>query len=111
MAVLSLVLALGFFIASTDNEKYFHINNVADKKIWGAIFTFHAISLMLTIFYDLPIHLRRFLNLVGIWIWSYVFLGFTFYGASPSTPTEWILVMPVILEFWLLTEKIFENEK
>jgi len=111
MSLLSLILSLGFFIASTESEKYQHINNFADKKIWGAIFALHSISLMLTVFYDFPIHLKRLLNLLGIWLWSYVFLSFTIYSPAPVTPTEWMLVMPVIFEFWLLTEKMFENKK
>lgn len=111
MGILSLILALGFFMDNTANGNYQQINNLADKKIWSAIFVLHAISLLMTIVYELPVHLKRFLNLVGIWVWSYVFLSFTFYDASPTASTEWMLVMPVILEFWLLTERMFENKK
>lgn len=111
MSILSLILALGFFMASTDNGNYQQINNLADKLVWGVIFAIHAVSLLMTIVYEIPVHLKRFLNLVGIWIWSYVFLSFTFYDATPTASTEWMLVMPVILEFWLLTERMFEKNK
>lgn len=111
MAILSAILAIGFFVASTDNTNYKQIISLADKKIWGFIFLIHAISLFMTIVYHLPIYLKRFLNALGIWIWSYVFLSFTFYDPSPTAPIEWMLVMPVILEFLLLTERMSENKK
>lgn len=111
MGILSAILAIGFFIASADNTNYKQITNLADKKIWGLIFLIHAISLIMTVVYCLPVHLKRFLNVFGIWIWSYVFLSFTFYDPSPAAPTEWMLVMPVILEFLLLTERVSENKK
>ena len=111
MSTLSAILAMGFFVASVDNTNYQQLNSLADKKIWCFIFLLHAISLFMTVVYDLPLSLKRFLNAVGIWIWSYVFLSFTFYDSSPTASTEWMLVMPVILEFWLLTERMFENKK
>lgn len=111
MGILSAILAIGFFVASIDNTNYKQITNLADKKIWGLIFLIHAISLIMTVVYCLPVHLKRFLNVFGIWIWSYVFLSFTFYDPSPAAPTEWMLVMPVILEFLLLTERVSENKK
>ena len=70
----------------------------------------HAISLFMTVVYSLPVHLKRFLGALGIWIWFCVFLSFTFYDTSPTAPTEWMLVMPVILEFLLLTERVSKNK-
>lgn len=111
MGILSAILAIGFFVASADNTNYKQITNLVDKKIWGLIFLVHAISLIMTVVYCLPVHLKRFLNVFGIWVWSYVFLSFTFYDTSPSEPTEWMLVIPAILEFLLLTERVSENKK
>lgn len=111
MGILSAILAIGFFVSSAANNNYKQIINLADKKIWGLIFLIHAISLIMTVVYDLPVHLKRFLNVLGIWVWSYVFLSFTFYDTSPTAPTEWTLIMPVILEFLLLTERVSENKK
>ncbi len=111
MAILSAIWAIGFFIVDVDSTNYKQIISLADKKIWGFIFLILVISLIMTVVYDLPVHLKRFLNVFGIWVWFYVFLSFTFYDTSPAEPTEWMLVMPVILEFLLLTERVSENKK
>ena len=111
ISLLSFILSMGFFLTSTDNANYQEVNILADKRVWAAIFLIHAITLFIAVIYELPTYLGQFLNLVGIWLWSYVFLSFTFYDASPTEPTEWMLVMPVILEFWLLTERMFEKKK
>lgn len=111
MSILSYILSMGFFLASTDNTNYQQINTLADKGVWAVIFLIHAVTLFMTVIFELPTHFKRFLNLIGIWIWSYVFLSFTFYDATPTASTEWMLVMPVILEFWLLTERMFESKK
>ncbi len=111
MGVLAFILALGFFGSNTDNNNYQQLNNFADKRIWGLAFVAHAISLMLVVFNNFPITFRRGLHLIGIWLWTYVFLSFTLYDSTPIASTEWMLLMPVILEFWLLTEDIFEKNK
>ena len=111
ISILAFILSMGFFLASADNTNYQEVNILADKRVWAAIFLIHDITLFITVIYELPTYLEQFLNLVGIWLWSYVFLSFTFYDASPTEPTEWMLVMPVILEFWLLTERMFEKKK
>lgn len=111
MSILAFILSIGFCLASTDNANYQQINNFADKKVWAAIFLIHAVTLFMTVIYELPTHFKRFLNIIGIWLWSYVFLSFAFYDTSPTASTEWMLVMPVILEFWLLTERMFEKNK
>ena len=103
MGWVSLFLSLGFILATTSNENY-NLVNVVDNQIWAAIFLVHGLSLMITALYTMNYYCSKFINLIGIWIWSYVFLSFTVYDTTPLAATEWLLLMPILMEVWMIIE-------
>jgi hypothetical protein len=105
MGWISLVLAAGFFFSDTDNHNYDLINIMAQKNVWGFLYTIHGISMLYTALYPrCDYYLKSMFSIIGIWLWSYVFLSFTFYDPTPVKATEWMLFLPVMVEVWLLSE-------
>jgi hypothetical protein len=104
IAWLAYILAFGFFASSTNNHNYEFINTVTGKNIWGSLFVFHGTMMMVTALFTINNYTRSAVSIIGIFLWSYVFLSFTFYDPTPINSTEWMLMIPVILECWFLAE-------
>ncbi len=101
---LGVLLSIGFLTASTDNSNYEFINTLYSRLIWFMMFFTYGAMLIGTSMYNIAYHIRSILSVVGIFLWSYVFLSFTFYDKTPIYATEWMLLIPVIVECWLLAE-------
>jgi hypothetical protein len=105
MGWIALVLSAGFFLTSTDNHNYDLINLMANRHIWGILFCVLAIiHLYSSLYPKCSFYIKALFNVLGIWLWSYVFLSFTFYDPTPIKATEWMLGLPILVEVWLLSE-------
>lgn len=101
---LGVLLSVGFLTASTDNPNYAFINTINVKMMWVTMFFAYGCMTVGTSLYNIAYQFRSLLSVVGIFLWSYVFLSFTFYDPTPIYATEWMLMLPVLVECWLLAE-------
>lgn len=108
----SLILSAGFFFSGTDNHNYDLINIMAVKNVWGVLYFLHGMSMLYTALYkDCRFFVKCSFSVIGIWLWLYVFLSFTFYDPTPVKATEWLLFLPVMIEVWLLSEAGVRRKK
>lgn len=101
---LSILLSVGFLTASTDNPNYEFINTIPSKLTWVSMYFIHGVLLIITSMYAVPYYGRSLIHVFGLFLWSYVFLSFTFYDRTPIYATEWMLMIPIIVECWMLSE-------
>lgn len=101
--VCALVLSLGFIISNTDNPNYEFINVIASKTLWGILFFIHSFQLFYSAY--VPIQqriIKQSMSITGIMLWGSVFASFTFFDPTPIASTEWLLILPFLVEVWLL---------
>ena len=101
---MAIVLSIGFLTASTENANYEFINTIYSRTVWIIAFFGYGCMLLGTSLYNIAYHIRSIVSVIGIFLWSYIFLSFTFYDPTPTYATEWMLLLPVLVECWLLSE-------
>lgn len=101
---LSLLLSAGFFASESQNTNYEFLNDSASKAMWATLFAVHGVSLLWLAVIDCTTWLTRTSAGFGLFLWSYVFLSFTIYDPTPINSTEWMLLLPMLIEMWLMSE-------
>ena len=101
---LAVILSIGFLTASTENSNYEFINTLTSRIAWVLMFFTYGVMTIGTSMYNIGYYIRSCISVVGIFLWSYVFLSFTFYDPTPTYATEWMLLIPLIVECWFLSE-------
>ena len=104
MGWLSVILSFGLLFSASDTSSYRNMLGVADSLVWAVIFFAHGLSLLLSALYNLPCFFKKFCHGIGVWLWTYLFLNFTFYDETTIGATEWMMVLPIVLEIWMLSE-------
>lgn len=99
-----MLLAVGFFVSESTNTNYEFLNSHASKMMWSMLFAAHGILLLYLALFEMPQIVKRFVSAVGLFLWTYVFLSFTFYDPTPINSTEWMLVLPMLIEMWFMAE-------
>ena len=101
VGAISLLLALGFFSANSQTENYELINNHGSQILWGIIFLIYSVGRLASSLYRFQYSVRFFICFIGLTLWTLLLLSFTVYDPTPMRPTEVMLVLPVLCEFWL----------
>lgn len=103
---LSFALSIGFFVSATDTENYDLMNSIFDQHIWGLLFLSYASVHLYTCIAD-KLHKIIIPNSIfGIWIWSYLFFSFAIFDKTPIKSTEWMLLIPILVEIWVFFREI-----
>lgn len=107
----AILLALGFLFSVTDNTNYTLINSLTVKTVWGICFMVYGVLNLSSSLFDTKPLILYFSSITGFWLWSYIFLSFIVYDTTTTKSTEWMLVIPIIIEIWLCTNLIYKNRK
>jgi peptidoglycan/LPS O-acetylase OafA/YrhL len=103
----ALVLSVGMFFTATQTENYNAINSFSDRRVWGCIFLSYGACQVAASLFVLPAWVRIACCVVGLWVWSYLFLSFVVYDPTPIQATELMLAVPLISEVWILAGDLF----
>lgn len=101
---LALLLSAGFMLSESQNTNYEFLNSHASKMMWATLFALHGFLLLFLSLWHMPTFVTRTVSIVGLFLWTYVFLSFTFYDPTPINSTEWMLLLPMMIEMWMMAE-------
>lgn len=101
IGVVGMLLAFGFIFANSQTENYDLINSHGSQILWGLIFFMYSIGRMASALYRFSYPIRFFVCFIGLLLWTLLFLSFAVYDATPMRPTEIMLALPILCEFWL----------
>ena len=102
LLIAGVLLSFGFFFGLGTNENYQLIYSFGGTIFWGSLFAIYSIIRVLDLVTNIPRWLSVICGMVGIWAWNYIFLSFVVFDTSPMAPTEILLMLPTIAEFWAL---------
>lgn len=100
IGLLSIALGVGFILADSRTENYELINAHASQLMWGIIYLFYGMLRAGSALYRVPSAHKLVLCFVGLTLWLVLFLSFTVFDPTTMRPTELMLLLPVIIEFW-----------
>lgn len=97
------LLTAGFMFGDvSNNTNYALINAFADKQAWVAMFGAYSATKLLAILWNIPRLLTTAASVFGVWAFNYIFLSFVIFDGTPIAPTELLLLVPTLLEFWTM---------
>lgn len=108
LGILGLILGIGFLFGDTTGHNFKSIVSFGTHWFWASGFIFYGIVKLCHPIFSLPVWLSIFNTATGIWAWSYIILSFIIFDKTPTAPTEYMLVVPLLLEVVLLAIHIFE---
>ena len=105
--VAAFLMSVGFAFSVTNNPNYSLINDLATKYFWAVLFLVHAIQLgysaLNTIKYK---HVLQLIALNGMMLWGIVFVSFLVADPTQIASTEWLLLLPFIVEVWCMANTL-----
>jgi hypothetical protein len=98
----AILLSLGFIFGTGTTANYDLIYRFGGNIFWAVFFAIYATIRFIDQILNIPRWLCIICGTLGIWAWNYIFLSFVVFDLTPVTPTEFLLLVPTIAEFWLL---------
>lgn len=100
--------AIGFFFGIThENSNYELMFGFMSQYLWAMLFFIYASVKSVGLFFEVNYIAKVINGVVGLWAWVYMFLSFTFFDQAPLTPTEILLLMPVVVQSWLILSTVY----
>ena len=97
------LLAIGFAIGDvSNNTNYVLINAFAKQDVWSILFAFYGIVKLFAFIWNIPKTLTTVNSVIGVWAFNYIFLSFVVFDTTTIAPTELLLLVPTLLEFWVM---------
>lgn len=106
LIIASFCLSLGFFFGDAYNINYWLMYDFANRYVWGALFAVYGVIKLLALQGYVDHKVRIINGCIGLWAWNYIFLSFAVFDTTPVAPTEWLLLVPVIAEVWILMSAV-----
>jgi hypothetical protein len=108
MAVAGIVLTLGFIFGDPGTKSYVLAVLLAPISLWIVISAGYAVLRLIDAIFKLPYLFRIILSIIGMWIWSYLWLSSTAFDNSSMTHLEPLLLVPILCEVWSLALVIYD---
>lgn len=106
VGLVAMLLAGGFFFADVHTENYELMNSHGSPQLWGTLFLTYATARLVSSLYRLSNFIKLWLVFIGLSIWSFLFISFVFIDTTPIRPTELMLALPILIEFWFAVNAI-----
>lgn len=106
LGFVAFLLSIGFFFANSQTENYELINNHGSQLMWAVIYLVYACGRMGSAIYRYSNTVKIVIVFAGLTLWSLLFLSFVLFDVTPMRPTELMLALPILLEFWLAIHAI-----
>ena len=108
LGILGLLLGIGFIVGDVTSPNFKSVVSFGTSWFWASGFLFYGAIKLCQALMTLPHWLNIFNTLTGLWAWSYIILSFIIFDKTPTAPTEYMLLVPLLCEVVLLTSHIFE---
>ena len=106
IGLVALLLSAGFFFTNVNTENYRLMNSYGGPQFWSSLFLAYGVARLASSLYRFSTFLRIWLTFIGLSIWSFLFISFLFVDSTPVRPTEIMLALPVLVEFWFAVNAI-----
>lgn len=106
LGFVAFLLSAGFFFANSQTENYELINNHGSQFMWAVIYLAYSLARMGSGLYRYSNGVKIVVVFAGLTLWSLLFLSFVLFDVTPMRPTELMLALPILLEFWLAIHAI-----
>lgn len=111
LAVLAFVLGLGFLFGSVSSSNYRILTTIAHEYVWIVMLTIYSfLKFKEVLSYRLQLKFRYVSSFIGMWIWTFLLLSATVFDNFKTTPTEFLLVVPILCEVWSLALVIYDSK-
>jgi hypothetical protein len=108
IALCALILSIGFFTGTPNNNNYYALLQLMNLNYWGLLFLIYSLVKFYRIFLCTKhTWVDIYISAIGIWAWNYIFLSFTLFDSVEVAPVELLLSVPVIIEAWILTTMVY----
>ena len=110
-AISGILFAFGLLNASSLDPNCVILFDIVSKWYWSVMFLLYGCGKIICTIFKVPNKLYTFLSILGIWMWNCAFLSFVIYDSSKINPTEFLLLVPLISEFWIMLSSTFKKDK
>lgn len=107
----AIFLSFGFYVSVVETSNYSLLNNILPKTAWGILFNVYGAGLIYSSLYRVSKVSFSLLSISGIWLWSYLFFSFAIFDPTPIASTEWMLLIPIICQFWIFVSVIIYEKR
>lgn len=104
-----ITLGIGFALGDITDLDYTAVIQFAKPVYWAIGLWVYGILKVLQALSRMPATIKLLNALQGIWAWSFLFISFSIIDTAPITPTELLLVVPILCEVWELVVAIFNS--
>ncbi len=109
-AISGLLIALGILNTFNLDPNGIMLFDIMSKQYWSILFFVYGCVKLLCCVFKIPQKVCIFTSILGIWMWNCVFLSFVIYDSSRINPTEFLLLAPLISEFWIMLSSTFTKD-
>lgn len=106
LGLVSILLSLGFFFANAHTENYQLMNTHGSPELWAILFFTYGGARVASSLYRFSNFARIWLTFIGLSVWSFLFISFVLVDITPLRPTELMLLLPILVEFWFAVNAI-----
>lgn len=97
------LLFIGFMFGDvSNNSNYALINAFASSENWAILFFTYTFLKFLGFIWNVPRTISTINSVIGVWAFNYIFLSFVVFDTTSIAPTELLLLVPTLLEFWVM---------
>ena len=109
LALVSLLLSVGFLFGSeTDLHNYRALYDIMPATAWAFCFFIYSGTKWLQAFRLVPAWFEIVCSLIlGIWLWSCIFVSFIILDPHQVAPIEYLLVTPLLIESYQLALDLY----
>lgn len=104
--IMSLILGAAFICSQQRfmDHNYTAIGWVAPFIVWGIAFCVHGFFQTLNAVHFVNRWVMVAISVLGIQMWSYLLFSFVIFDDHHSNPTEWLFIIPIMIELLILAE-------
>ena len=106
----SLLVGVGFIVGqpSGNHERMLQF---ADARVWALLFITYGLAKFAVVLSEIELlRLKMWLSVYGLWLWTYTALSFLVYDPTVPAPTEFMIMLPVLLEAWIFSSLLESNK-
>lgn len=111
MGILGLVMSFALLMADSTTADYDIMHKILFSQGWAIAFFVYGVLKIWNCLNPNRINFRIFNSVFGIWLWTFVSLSILMSDQKPISSTDWLLVVPILSEIWLLAENFTKKRQ
>ena len=96
------MLSAGFLFANGFNQNYELIYQAMPQTMWSCTFFIYGALKLHQVYFRTSKTVKYVVGLIGIWLWTFMFLSFSVFDSTPIAPAEVLITIFALVEGWIL---------